>query len=242
MYWHSVGLGFKALLSWQIGVGMLGVGFASLLFMFLIGLMMNSSESEKTVSGLFAIIGSPFIQAFSISAFVLFLLPALLGSQGFTPWEVVSVIIGIVFKSGIIAMVIVFALCFMPIIGQVIVNTPGLPVFLQGIFIFKPISRKLFSVLTGTHIPNDVYPGFFECVGYFVIGGGVTWALLFVFCMAEDKVKQKTDPFGHMMSPYSNEPTGFLFLIGQFIGPMIGIVPLLMYGQYVVLGLGDLAK
>lgn len=83
---------------------------------------------------------------------------------------------------------------------------------------------------------DDVFPGFFSCVGYFIIGVILTWIALIVVSIAAEKIKKKRDPVRHMIDQHSQEATGFQFLVGQFLGPALGVLPLLMYGKHIAIG------
>jgi len=144
-------------------------------------------------------------------------------------------------KYGFFALVCVILLCCIPVIGHLITDVPGLATFLQGILVLRPISRLLAIATVGKErMSNDVFPGIVSCVGYFIIGLILTWLAILVVSMVADKIKQKRDPVQHMLNQYSQEPAGFQFLAGMFIGPALGVIPLLMYGKHVAIGVQSL--
>lgn len=88
----------------------------------------------------------------------------------------------------------------------------------------------------------------FEWIFYATVKSGLRafrlYSLLGVFHVAvaliADQVKESTDPGGYLMDQYRSEPGSAMTLIGMLIGPMLGIIPLLMYGQYVALAIQQL--
>ena len=243
MFWQSVGAGLSSILDWHILLGMACVSIASILYPVIVGLTMGDGESgARTGAGcLLMIVGGPLIQAAAVSGFVLLCLPAIIGGQGFTPAAVIGPLFWPVFKAGFLAMLLVLAFCFIPIVGRFIADTPGVPVFLQGIFMLKPISKKLYYTITdGTRLPDSAFPSFWSCLGYVVIGLVLCWAAFICLAIVADQVKKRRDPLGHMMDQYQSQPSSGMMILGMFIGPTLGIVPLLMYGRFVGLSIQGL--
>jgi hypothetical protein len=56
-----------------------------------------------------------------------------------------------------------------------------------------------------------------------------------VISMITDKIKEGRDPIGHMLDRYREQLSTPQFIAAQFVGPMLGIIPLLMYAKYVAL-------
>jgi hypothetical protein len=236
MFWQSVGAGITSLLDWHILVGMAAVSIASILYRVIVGLTVGDGESDARVgTGCFLmIVGGPLIQAVAVSAFVLLCLPAIIGGQGFTPAAAIGPLFWPVFKAGFLAMLLVLVLCFIPIVGRFISKTPGVPIFLQGIFMLKPISKKLYYAITGgARLPDSAFPSFWSCLGYVVIGLVLCWVGFICVALLADQVKKRRDPLGHMLAQYRSEPSIGMMILGMFVGPVLGIVPLLMYGRYV---------
>jgi len=236
MFWQSVGQGIASLADWHVLVGMAGVSVASLVYPLLVGLTMGSGESGPRVGAgcLFMLVGGPLVQAAAVSGFVLVCLPAIIGSGGFTPGPLIGPLLWPVLKAGLLAMLLVLMLCFIPVVGKIIADTAGVPVFLQGIFMLKPITKKLYYAITdGQRLPDSAFPSFWNSVGYVLIGLALCWAAFIVAALVADQIKKRTNPVGHMLDQYRSEPTSTMTLVGMFIGPLLGIVPLLMYGKYV---------
>lgn len=238
MFWQSVIQGLSSLTNWEIWVGMLAVGLIQVTFVSLLGAMvMNDKPGVRSMVGfLLGLSLSPVIQALAVTAFIVLLLPSLFLGRGFTPLELVDALAGTSIKYGLLALALVFVLCFIPIVGGLMSKMPGLPTFLQGILVFRPISKiLLYSVLGKDKVSNDFYPGFWACVGYLIIGHILIYVAFIVISIVEDKIKERRDPIGHMLDRHSEEPTTFQFIALQFLSPMLGIIPLLMYAKYVAL-------
>ena len=246
MFLQSIFEGLKAIFDWHILVGMAGVSIISVGFIVAIGAMMASgSESNggaRTGAGcLLHALGGPVIQAIGVGFFILLLLPSLLGDGGFTPTEVVGSLSGSLVKISLLSLVGVLILCFIPGFGKLISDTPGVTTFMIGIFVMKPLISRFYKAVTGQKIPSDIFPGFFACVGYVIVGIVLCFALFMVLALVRDQVKRRSDPVGHMMEQYGGGgQSGSLQLIGMLVGPAIGLIPLLMYAKYVALKLQEL--
>jgi hypothetical protein len=237
MFWQSILQGLFSLTYWEIWIGMVAVGLAQIVFTMLIGLLVmpNDSGAGATAGCLLQATMGPVIQALAVTAFIVLLLPAILLGRGFTSPELVAALAVTSLKYGLLALLFVFVLSLIPFIGGIVSKTPGLATFLQGVLIFKPISRILLYSLLDRKPPNDIYPGFWACVAYFIIACVLIWIAFVVVSLIADKIKERRDPVAHMLDRYRDEPTTFQLMAIQFLGPMLGIIPLLMYGKYVAL-------
>ncbi len=236
MFWQSVISGLIAFLDWHIIIGAIGIAFASVLHLLITGFTMGDNESGGRLGAgcLLMFIGGPLVQALSVSVFILFCLPAIIGTGGFTPLELVSMLLWPVIKIGLIAFGIVFVLCIIPIIGDIITSTPGVTIFLQGIFMLRPITNNLFYAISdGEILPPSVFPSFLNSLGYVIIGIAICWGLLLIIAFIFDQVKKRRNAIEYIYSQYDSEPTIGMVFIGMFLGPIFGIIPLLMYGQYI---------
>ena len=246
MFIQSVIEGIKAIFDWHILLGMAGVSIVSVGFITAIGAMMTagseSTEGARTGAGcLLYALGGPVIQALSVGFFILLLLPALLGDGGFTPAEVVGALSGSLVKVTFLSLLVVLILCFIPGFGKLISDTPGVITFMIGIFIMKPLISRFYKAVTDQKIPSEVFPGFFACVGYVIVGIILCYALFVVLALVRDQMKRRSDPVGHMMEQYGvGGQSGNMQLVGLLVGPAIGLIPLLMYAKYVALKLQEL--
>ncbi len=239
MFWSSVGQGLSTLSHWEVWVGILAIGGANLALLFAVGWIFASSRSVGGAASAmgFHMIGGPIIEATAITAFVVLLLPTLLGGDGFTPSEMAIALMPRAIKYGLCALLFVITLCFVPVVGQLITNVPGLATFLQGILILRPVSRLIITATLGKErMSNDVFPGFFACVGYFIVGLILTAIAFMLISVVADRIRQERDPVGHMLDQYGQEPTALQSLVGLFLGPSLGVIPLLMYGQHIAIG------
>jgi hypothetical protein len=117
-------------------------------------------------------------------------------------------------------MVIVLFISLMPILGRFITDTPGTTIFLQGIFVMKPFIKSIFSEY-GYQLPDEFFPGILACIGYVVIGVIVCFAMACVISMVDMRLQKGREP----------EPL-FSEFLSILVGPITGILPLLMYGRY----------
>jgi hypothetical protein len=225
MFWQSVIEGIGALFDWHIIVGAIAVAGISYAVPILSGLMIGNNESGARAGAgcIMMLIGGPIAQACAVTLFVLFCFPSIVGSGGFTPIAIAGALWWPVLKYGLLAMIFVLLLSVIPLLGHFIASTPGVPLFLQGIFVIKPFTELLFAV-TGNQIPDSVFPGFWLCVGYAVIGTIICYGAIF----AAAWIGTKKD---------SSEPSGFPMLIGLVLGAISGLIPLLMYGRYIATSL-----
>lgn len=225
------------MLDWHVLVGIAGVSAAYLLYIVIVGLTIGSGESSTRVGAgcLLMTVGGPLVQIAAVSGFVLVCLPSIIGSGGFTPRPFIEPLLRPVFMTGFVAGLIVLLLCFIPFIGRLISNTPGVSVFLQGIFMLKPITKTLYQDVMGEGLPDSAFPSPWNSLGYVLIGMVLCWTTFMVLAFIADNIKKRTNPIDHFLDQYGSEPTNAMTLIGAIIGPAFGIVPLLMYGQYVSL-------
>jgi len=241
MFVQSVIEGLKAILNWHILLGMVAVSVATVGFMILIGVLMTSRDEStggiKAGAGcLLYGFGGPVIQALSVGFFILLLLPALLADRGFTPGPIVAALSGSLIKMSLFGLGATLLICFIPFVGQVIANTPGVVTFMIGIFVIKPLISQFFSAVTGEKIPAEVFPGFLACVGYVLIGLILCSVLLVVLALIRDQVKRRTDPLGYMLQKHSGDSPGLQW-VALMLGAVFGLIPLLMYAKYVALAL-----
>jgi hypothetical protein len=236
MFWSSVIQGIAAFFNWHIVVGTMGVVAVAVAVPLLAGLAGGKQDSAVRTSGgcLVLIIGGPVAQASAISGFVLLCLPAILGNGGFTPLAVIAAIWWPVLKTGLLVMGGIVLLSLVPILGHFIANTPGVPLFLQGIFLIRPLTEEIYLAATGKNLPSTVFPGFWACVGYVAIGVVICYALVIAGGFVEDQIKKRRNPLGYL---YSNQELKTPFVFGLFFGPVVGVFPLLMYGRFVAQGI-----
>jgi hypothetical protein len=239
MFWSSVGQGLATLANWEVLLGILALGGVNLALLYVVGWMFASTKSMRAKAFAFGVhmLAGPIVQAIAITAFVLLLLPTLLGGDGFTPSDMVFGLLPRAIKYGLLALVVVVSLCFVPVLGWFVAEIAGVATFLQGMLIFRPIARGLLIANLGKdRVSNDVFPSFFSCVGYFIIGLILVWLVLALLSFVGEMIIKKRDPVKHLLAEYRQEPTALQIVVAQFLGPCIGVIPLLMYGKHIAIG------
>ncbi len=141
-----------------------------------------------------------------------------------------------IFKAGIIAFAIGIAITFIPIIGQLIENSSGIQIFIQGVIIFRLfLGSDIKTAMIRSNIPR-VYPGIIETIGFLIISffvSIISWLLsqLVLFLIAFIATifeKIKIIQFLHaILNMTLNE---VLSIIG-------GMIPVFMYIKYVALSI-----
>ncbi|MFI5364966.1 MAG: hypothetical protein ACHQ4J_05020 [Candidatus Binatia bacterium] len=129
-------------------------------------------------------------------------------------------------KVGIIAIVVVTLLGFVPLLGG-FVDSPGIQAFLEGVIIFTALSGSVVEqIISDSHVQGNVYPGLWECIGFLVIAG----------------VLVKLITLGVALIISIQELLGVLITVAVAPSPGLlgGIIPLFMYGSYIRLSLAQL--
>src|SRR5690606_27554930 len=116
-----------------------------------------------------------------ISILIVFLLPILMGGDEFTPFSYISDDWWRIVKAGFFGFVILMLLAFIPIIGELATNTPGVSIFVIGMVIFHKIvgsSLEHMQDLNGTQV--DIKPDFWSIIGFIILAWVIVWCLSFV--------------------------------------------------------------
>ena len=232
MFWQSVFGGLGVLAHWQVWVGV--VVYAALTFAWLVAigiLMGRKSESGGLMAAgcLTHMIGGIIFQALLLGGLVLFLTPLMLGGDRAMPLGFFTTFAWPIVKSCFLAVVIAFAVGFIPIVGRPIMNLPGVETFIQGVVIFRIFSAGFIELLlerANLHIAN-LYPGFWASVGYLVIAIVLVYACLLIFSALGVTISRNR---------FSGEGAPS-FLAGMVLMPILGILPLFMYANHVTLAI-----
>jgi hypothetical protein len=138
MFWQSIWLGVQALGDWHILVGMAGIAISLLIWRILLGLLAGSDESgaRMAIGCWLEMLGGPVAQALVVCGFILICFPSILVGRGFTPPAIISDIAPAAIGFALLGCVGVCLLCFVPLLGGFISNTPGVATFLQRISFF----------------------------------------------------------------------------------------------------------
>jgi len=235
MFWQSVLGGIGVLAHWQVWIAL--VLYAGLQFAWLIGIgmLMGNSESGGLMAAgcLTHMIGGTVLQSLLLGGVVLFLTPIMLGGDHAMPLGFFTTFAWPIVKACFFALVISFAIAFLPIIGRLITDTPGLDAFIQGIIIFRLFSGAFIEYLlkeANLNVPN-LYPGFWSSVGYFVLAIVLFYICLFIFAALGTTITR---------NQYGGE-SGASFIVGMALMQILGLLPLFMYANHVTLAIQKVA-
>lgn len=229
MFWQSVVGGFGVLAHWQVWVTLILYVILMFGWMVGIGLLMGNSESGKRMAtSMFAhMIGGPVVQCLLLGCVVLFLTPLMLGGDEAMPLGFFTTLAWPIVKACFLAMFISFAIMFIPLIGGIIANTPGVDAFIQGVVIFRCFSGAFieYSLEQADLQVANLYPSFWACLGYFALTMVFVYLSLIIFAALGTTLSR---------SQYSEE-SGFSFFIGMALMQVLGMLPLFMYANHVTL-------
>ena len=231
MLWESIISGFSVLGTWQFWVASLSFSAIFIILFLALGLGLSKSmESGRTapLGCLAGMILPTFLQVVFISMLVVFLLPILMGGDELTPLSYLSEEWWRIVKAGFFGFIILMLIAFIPIVGDLATNTPGVSVFVIGMVIFHRLAgsalRKIQEI---NNIDVDLTPGFWTIIGFIILAAIIVWTLTFLIIA------------GLMSVGIVNEEimeTGALFL-GPAIGAIPGLIALAIYISYVMLTL-----
>jgi hypothetical protein len=231
VFWESIIEGFKVLAHWQVWVAVLIYLLINLSFLFIIAMVVGQKESggRMATGCLFQMFGGTILHGALMGFLVAFLLPLMLGGNSTLPLSYFPSLLWPLFKVGLIAIIAVTLLCFIPLIGHFISESPGVQAFLEGVIIFRLISSSTVEeVLSITHISGNIYPGFLTSLGFLIISGISVYAIVFIISL--------------LSTYFEGTTTGELLpiVIGPAFGVIGGIIPLFMYSSYVHLSIKHL--
>lgn len=215
MFWNSVGLGVKTLLHWQVWTALFLYVIVILGWFLVIALVVGRGEGPRSTIGcLIHLLGGSIYQAVVLGLLVMFLGPIMLGGDSHLPAGIVLSNLGLVAKASILALVALFLLSVVPILGGFLQGIPGIDVFIQGVVVFRIISAAIIEQLMPAAPGSSLYPGLLMIIGFFaisfVLSGGV---MLLAVLFPEESTSQ--------------------FLWSQVAGRLFGLLPLFMYSNYV---------
>jgi len=231
VFWNSVVGGLGVLGHWQVWIAVLAYAGLQLAWIMGIGMLVGESESGGRMAAgcLTHMIGGIIIQALMLGGVVLFLTPLMLGGTKAMPLGFFTTFAWPIAKACFLALLISFAVGFIPIIGRLISDTPGVDTFIQGVVIFRVFSAWFIERLlqrANLHISN-LYPGFWASVGYLLIALVLVYGCLLLFAAVGTTISRNR---------YSGEGTG-AFFAGMVIMPILGILPLFMYANHLTLAI-----
>ena len=235
MFWQSLVGGLSVLAHWQVWVALAALGGLRVAFQGLVGLLIGESESRGRIAAgcITLIVAGPVLELFLLGGLVLFLLPIMLGGDHAMPLNSFAIYSLPIAKACFSALVVLFIVSILPIVGEIVSNTPGLSEFIGGVVIFRFFSAAFLE----RHLEHagadvaDLYPGFWSCVGYFVLAMALVYA-----CFLGFGVLGVTISRGRF-----HGPSGLLVLVAVFLAGVVNLLPLFMYANHVTLAFQSVA-
>ena len=231
MLWESIISGFSVLGTWQFWVASLSFSAIFIILFLALGLGLSKSmESGRTapLGCLAGMILPTFLQVVFISMLVVFLLPILMGGDELTPLSYLSEEWWRIVKAGFFGFIILMLIAFIPIVGDLATNTPGVSVFVIGMVIFHRLAGSaLREIQEINNINIDLTPSFWTIIGFIILAAIIVWALTFLIIAGLMSVGIVDEEIME---------TGALFL-GPAIGAIPGLIALAIYISYVMLTL-----
>ena len=234
MFWKSIIEGLAILSHWQIWVATILYMAVNFAFLMIAATVAGKDESggRMATGCLFHMIGGTVLHGILMGLMVAFLLPILLGGPSAAPISAIIALLWPIIKIGVIAIVAISILSFIPLIGGFVANSPGIQAFLAGVIIFRLLSGYVIDqILTEANVQGSVYPGFWASLGFLVIAGVLV--RLVMFCLALVSVLLENTPVGELIPIVIGPVFGVL-------GILVGIIPLFMYSSYVRLSIMQL--
>ena len=231
MFWQSVLGGLGVLGHWQVWIALVVFAVLHSAWLIGVGVLMGDSESggRMAVGCLTHMIGGPVFQSLLLGGLVLLLTPIMLGGDQAMPLWFFTKFAWPIVRACLLALVISFAVAFLPIVGRVFTDTPGVDGFIRGIVIFRFFSAAFMERSLGElnlQVPN-LYPGLWSSVGYFALATVLVYACLFVFAALGTTISRNQYPKEGVAS----------FFIGIALMQVLGLLPLFMYANHVTLAI-----
>jgi hypothetical protein len=236
MFWQSVLGGLGVLAHWQMWVALIVYAVLQFAWLIVIGMTMGKSDAGGRMAAgcLTHMIGGTILQSLLLGGLVFFLTPLMLGGDHAMPLGFFTTFAWPIVKACFLALVISFVVAFLPIVGRMITDIPGLDAFIKGLVIFRVFSAGFIESLlerANLHVAN-LYPGFWASVGYFVLAAVFVYICFFIFSALGATVSRNR---------FTGEgaPT---FFIGMALMEILGLLPLFMYANHVTLAIQQAAK
>jgi hypothetical protein len=229
MFRESIIQGISALALWQVWVAAIIYVFIELGFLLL---TFGSAKADinplgrKKGSGcLFYMFGGNLLHGVLMGLMVVFLLPIMLGGSSFLPLSAAGELAFPAVKAGIVAVIAVTLLCFIPIAGRFISRSQGLQAFIEGVIIFRILAGRYDDDILDAAASGTVYPGVLSSLAYLLISTAFVYAILYGFNFLS--IVLRNERFKKLISE----------VIGPALGVLGGIIPLFMYSAFVSLAL-----
>lgn len=232
MFWQSVLGGLNGLLRWQVWVA-IAIFFAyTLIWTISIGIAIQSdggSYGRRILRRLTALIGGAIVEALLLGCIIALLTPVLLGDFGAIPISELTTFTGSILIGCFLALLVSFVIYTVPVVDGFI-DILGVQTFIKCVVIFRVFSAQLLESLHGNILAEteNLYPGFWESVGYLIAAMFVVYACYVIIALLVDKLSHNR--------LFDNDELPFT--LTSALDPMIGILSLLMYASGLTLALG----
>ena len=229
MFIESIFQGLTVLRFWQVWVGLVCYAGGTFAYLYFIGSIAGKEESgARMATGCLTYgLGGPVVQGIMLSFLVVFLTPILLGGSETVPLSALAEFWWPIAKAGLIATVAGIALAFIPIIGQMV--GPGIQSFVQSVLVFRFFTTDIIQkILHDNAITGSVYPGFWASIGYLIVAGIVVRLIFLGVGVVQVSLQERGK--GELLEV-------FTLVIAPVFSLLGGLIPLMMYSQYVRLSI-----
>lgn len=231
MFWNSLFAGMLVFLSWKIWVALLLYLLANMLVLATGGGLFAAAEKGSGAAGtagcLFTMFVPPLMQGVLMSIFVLFMYPVMLGVGDASSLQEALPMLWPMIRVGVLAIIFVVAVCFIPVLGAFIAESPGIQTFIVGAIIFRLFLGAGLHEL-GVTTTQSPYPSLWACLGYVVISGVLVKILMLIgAAVAHSLEKSQHDAISALVT----------VTVAPVLGLFGGFLPFFMYVQYVKLGI-----
>ena len=232
MFWHAVGSGLLALFDWHILLGLAGMGMLTFGYHAVTAGLWGGGQSGGRAGAAvgWQMFGGPLVMIVAIAGFITLCLPAILGVGGFTPAGVVGETwIGMLAASGL-AFLITIAIGFIPVVGSVVAYTPGASTYIMGAIVLQMVVQSGYQALSRNPMAAaGIAPSIWQAIGFLAIGAVIGLLIIVLSSGAAESALYDR----HRLSQYGasgNTPESKL--VAMVLNPLVGVLPLLMYGRY----------
>lgn len=237
MFWDSVLSGLVALFEWPI---LIGIGFVLAVSLLRCLASFRSTIKRMNADSLgrrFTLFGKAYFieqlfKAITVLGFLLICTPSIIGYVALPSPEVIGILLWPAIKYTLIVSVVVSLLEITPIIGHIIDEISGMSFFIRTALVLKPLAPiALLANNSQASIVEYATPSLWACAGYLLIAYILVKAIWFSLLGIIVFFLRRRG--GHISSDdkyYVGLFGGLLLIV---IDAPFGVVPLLMYGQYI---------
>jgi hypothetical protein len=213
MFWNAVGSGLSVLLHYQVWIGaalvvLLSLGSMLLLTRATVG---STPENRSPAGCLTTMVGGTLVQGVAVSAYLTLIMPIILGGRHLTPLAFVSDHAGTVVTAGVLGIMAILFVGFIPILG----GSATFGTFVQGVVVCRVLAGSTLDYAASHRGAQVAYPGLFASIGFVVIAFALSRLTLVVVAVAAKE----------SWAPVIAPPLGLVF----------GLLPAFMYMRYAVM-------